>query len=180
MNQSFTGWSNGADITFAYWCGTFLNSWSTRFINSRMATWCVFACGRDYAGWGDVIGRLAAQYPHLVALEIDDMTHDIAPAEHGIFTPHVLARMQANLHTHSPTVNLAGTVYFSEEGPIMERVPDLSLVGDTMLFYFRNEKQGAGPCMPAACKWGPGESTLPPKDQRQGGGLAGALYFVIT
>ena len=43
-------------------------------------------CGRDYAGWGDVIGRLAAQYPHLVALEIDDMTHDIAPAEHGIFT----------------------------------------------------------------------------------------------
>ena len=23
MNQSFTGWSNGADITFAYWCGTF-------------------------------------------------------------------------------------------------------------------------------------------------------------
>jgi hypothetical protein len=122
-----------------------------------------------------VFGLLAAQYPQLVCLEIDDMTHDISPAEHAIFTSHVVARMQANLHRHSSSMNLAGTVYFSEDNrSIMERVPDLSMLGDTMLFYFRNEKQGAGPCMPTACEWGPGESTLPPIDRRQGGCLAGA------
>ena len=86
-----------------------------------------------------MFGLLAAQYSHLVCLNIDDMTHDISPSEHGIFTSHVVGRMQANLHRHSSSINLAGTIYFSEEGPIMERVPDLSLLGDTMLFYFRNE-----------------------------------------
>ena len=35
--------------------------------------------GRDYAAWGTVIGKLAALFPHLVAIEIDDFTHDVAP-----------------------------------------------------------------------------------------------------
>lgn len=65
----------------------------------------------DYAGWGAALGMLAKQYPHLVCLEIDDFTHDVAPDEHGIFTPHVLALMQANLHRHSPTFNWAGSMY---------------------------------------------------------------------
>jgi hypothetical protein len=77
-------------------------------------------------GWGDVLGRLSALYPHLVCLEIDDFTHDVAPDEHGIFTPHVLARMQAHLHRHSSTFNWAGNVYFSEEGAVAIEWPDLS------------------------------------------------------
>ena len=35
---------------------------------------------RDYAAWGTVIGKLAALFPHLVAIEIDDFTHDVAPS----------------------------------------------------------------------------------------------------
>lgn len=108
-------------------------------------------------------------YPHLVCLEIDDFTHDVAPDEHGIFTPHVLARMQANLHRHSPTLNWAGNVYFSEEGAVAIEWPDLSLLGDTMLYYFRNQKEGAGPCKPASCKWGPANT-----GEHAGGCLAGA------
>jgi hypothetical protein len=53
-------------------------------------------------------------------MEIDDFTHDVAPDEHGIFTPQVLAKMQANLHRYSPTLNWAGNVYFSEEGAVFE------------------------------------------------------------
>lgn len=36
-------------------------------------------------------------------------------------------------------------VYFSEEGTVSVEWPDLSLLGDTMLYYFRNQKEGAGP-----------------------------------
>ena len=41
-----------------------------------------------------MLGRLAAIVTQLVCLEIDDFTHDVAPDEHGIFTPHVLSLMQ--------------------------------------------------------------------------------------
>ena len=47
--------------------------------------------------------------------------------------------------------------------------PDLSLIGDTMLYYFRNQKEGAGPCAPATCKWGPSDD-----GSHEGGCLAGA------
>ena len=143
FNHSTTGFlRNGTSTVFPYW---------------------------DYAAWGEVLGRLAAMFPHLVCLEIDDFTHDVAPDEHGIFTPHVLSLMQSNLHKHSPSLNWAGNVYFSEEGAVYQEWPDLSLIGDTMLYYFRNQKEGSGPCAPATCKWGPADD-----GSHEGGCLAGA------
>ena len=51
---------------------------------------------RDYAAWGTVIGKLAALFPHLVAIEIDDFTHDVAPP-YGMFSPELLANIVNNL-----------------------------------------------------------------------------------
>ena len=53
---------------------------------------------------------------------------------------------------------------------MFEQWPDLSLIGDGLAFYFRNQKQGAGPCAPASCVWGPSDTT----GEHAGGCLAGA------
>ena len=82
--------------------------------------------GRDYAAWGTVIGKLAALFPYLVAIEIDDFTHDVAPP-YGMFSPELLANIVNNLHTQSPTINFIPNVYYSEEAPVFVEWPDLSL-----------------------------------------------------
>ena len=57
------------------------------------------------------------------------------------------------------------------EGPehfVWNLWPDFPRVVDTVLFYFRNQKQGAGPCLPLPCPWGPRMT------ERAGGCLAGS------
>lgn len=81
--------------------------------------------------------------------------------------------MTSALRAATPWVNLISTVYYNEGGPgpenfIWKLWPDLPLVIDTPLFYFRNQKQGAGPCADPKCPWGPAMKT------REGGCLAGA------
>jgi hypothetical protein len=136
------GPSAGQRITFAYW---------------------------DYAGWGALIGRLSVQFPQLVAIEIDDFTHDVAPPD-GMFTPELLGNIVNNLHRHSSTISFIPNIYYSQDAPVFQQWPDLSLIGDAMLYFFRNQKQGAGPCSPAACVWGPSAT----HGERGGGCLAGA------
>lgn len=117
-----------------------------------------------------MFGRLAALYPHLVTVKIDDFTHDVAPPD-GMFTAELLASVVSNLHQHSDTVNFMPTAYYSEDSrPAFERWPDLALIGDSLHFAFRSQKQGAGPCEPASCVWG-----CPPRAgvERGGGCLAG-------
>jgi hypothetical protein len=58
----------------------------------------------------EVFGRLAVQFPHLVAMSIDDFTHDVSPP-HGLFTPQLLAEIVNSLHRNSPTINFAPLVY---------------------------------------------------------------------
>lgn len=123
----------------------------------------------DYAGWGALIGRLANEFPHLVAVEIDDFTHDVAPPD-GMFTPELLGRIVNNLHQQSATISFIPNVYYSQDQPVVKQWPDLSLIGDAMLYFYRNQKQGAGPCAPASCVWGPGAK----HGERGGGCLAGA------
>jgi hypothetical protein len=103
------------------------------------------AC-EDYAGWGALLGELAAAYPHLVAVNVDDMTHNIDT----MFTPALVAEMQAEMRSRAPWMNLVPTFYYSEaDQPSAERWPDVGLTMDSVLFYFRNQKQGEGPC--SAC-----------------------------
>eukprot|EP00035_Acanthoeca_spectabilis_P009269 m.165146 g.165146 ORF g.165146 m.165146 type:complete len:754 (+) comp14667_c0_seq1:188-2449(+) len=121
----------------------------------------------DYAGWALLCGELAVLFPHFVALQVDDMSHDVQPPD-GIFTPALVARMSSNLRKHAPWVNLIPTTYYTEGGFVWSLWPDLPKVVDTVLFYFRNQKQGAGPCANPICPWGPRMVT------REGGCLAGS------
>jgi hypothetical protein len=120
----------------------------------------------DYGAWAAVCGKLAMLYPHFVALQIDDMSHDVQPPA-GIFTPDLIANMTSGLRAHAPWVNLISTTYYTEGGFVWTLWPDLPKVVDTVLFYFRNQKEGAGPCSNPVCPWGPRMKT------REGGCLAG-------
>lgn len=109
------------------------------------------AC-EDYAGWGALLGELAKQYPHLVALNIDDMTHNID----AVFTPELVAKMESGMRGPAPWMSFVPTFYYSQAGqPSAERWPDVGLTLDSILFYFRNQKEGEGPCSacetPSAC-----------------------------
>ena len=104
----------------------------------------------DYPAWGEALGRLAAQYPHLVAVNVDDFSHNVGSA--NTFTPEVVARMTAGMRSQAPWLALAPTLYYRQSGTfVFDSWPDLGLVLDSVLFYFRNEKQGQGPCAAPSC-----------------------------
>lgn len=111
-------------------------------------------------------------FPHFVAINMDDFTHDIYDPvlqPHSIFTTQLVARFTSGLRRHAPWMSFVPTMYYSEHGFIGDEYADLFWAVDFPLFYFRNQKQGAGPCAPAVCPWGyrkPSEHT--------GGCLAGA------
>lgn len=67
----------------------------------------------NYAMWGRLLGLLAQEYPHLVALNMDDCTHDIRPPS-GIFTPELVASITANMRMAAPWLSFIPTVYYSE------------------------------------------------------------------
>lgn len=117
---------------------------------------------------------------------MDDMSLNIDPpsgtyscrypthAQTGAFTPALIATMTSNMRKSAPWLSLASTIYYSAGGRNHECVwrtwPDLALVLDAPVFYFRNQKQGAGPCAPPSCVWGPRVSNR----SRVGGCLAGS------
>jgi hypothetical protein len=129
----------------------------------------------NYEAWGEVLGRVAALWPHLVALQMDDFTHDVYSPPFAIFRPPLLARMTARMRSHSAAMVFLPVIYYSEgTESVLKRWPDLILTLDLPLYYFRNQQQGAGPCAAVECIpfWGP--STRPPRNfSRQGGCLAG-------
>jgi hypothetical protein len=101
----------------------------------------------DYAGWAGLIGRLAQQYPHLVAVNIDDFSQNLDPA----FTPELLAVMTSRMREQAPWLSLVPTFYYDRWQVFVGDVwPDVGLSLDSILFYFRNEKQGGAPC--ATCE----------------------------
>ena len=67
------------------------------------------------------------------------------------------------MRRHSPYLTLAPTIYYSQTIPSFERWPDLPLALDSPIFFFRNQRQGAGPCAPPECSqwWGPKAKRLP-------------------
>jgi VCBS repeat protein len=104
---------------------------------------------RDYLGWASLIGRLAQDYPHLVAVGIDDFMGDL-----DYFSGDYVAEMESRMRSASPWLNFVPTVYRHDfyVPPTIStpnRNPDVGLTFDTMLFYFRNEK--AGQCLSGAC-----------------------------
>ena len=91
---------------------------------------------KDYAGWASLIGRLAQDYPHLVALGIDDFTNWLPD-----FPGEVVAEVESRMRSQATWLNFVPTAYYSGIGG--SRHPDLGRTVDNFLFYFRNEKAHA-------------------------------------
>ena len=132
---------------------------------------------QDYVGgWGRLIGALAKRYPKLVSVNVDDLTPNVGPDGAGkAFTPATLATMTAEMRRETPWVSLVSTCYYrlGSDLPVAARYPDLPLLLDAPLFYFRNDKQGPGPCADGTvCPWGP--RSPPGQMHTTGGCLAGA------
>ena len=123
----------------------------------------IFA-GADYfstAGtlaWAEIIGRLAARWPHLVGWNCDDMSDDVA----GL-PPALLAAATAKMRQWAPWLSFGPTIYYRPPGAAynpdgslvhstLELCPDLALAIDAPVFFFRDEKQGRSldsPCRQA-------------------------------
>jgi hypothetical protein len=87
-----------------------------------------------YVAWAELAGRLAVQFPHLVSLDIDDMSHDINPP-FFTFTPDVVANITSRMRRHAPWLTLAPTIYYKQTVPSFVRWPDLPLALDAPIFY---------------------------------------------
>lgn len=90
------------------------------------------------------------------------MSHDIS-SPWLTFTAPVVANITANMRRRAPWLTLAPTIYYSQSIPSFERWPDLPLALDSPIFFFRNQREGAGPCASPACSnwWGPKAKRLP-------------------
>ena len=101
----------------------------------------------NYTAWGALAGLLSAQYPHLVALDIDDFSSNVNT---GFFTGNDVASITSAMRSKSPAMALASVVYQD-----FAAFPDLALMLDAPVFFFRNAAEGAGPCADPSCPWGP-------------------------
>ena len=100
-----------------------------------------------YTRWGALLGRLAALYPHLVAVDIDDFSSNVRS---GAFDGDYVARLTSAMRARAPHLALSSVLYSD-----FASFPDLALMLDAPVFFFRNAMEGAQTCAPAACPWGP-------------------------
>ena len=127
-----------------------------------------------YNVWGTLAGLLAAQYPHLVAVDIDDFSLNTEPGKPSVFSGQEVALITAGMRASAPWMVLSSVVYTD-----FTAVPDLALVLDAPVYFFRNEgsdaaTRGAGPCAARGCVWGPNNKEI------AGGCLAGVCCEPTT
>ncbi len=121
----------------------------------------------DYLAWSSLIGRLAQDYPHLVSMGIDDMVYYLDQPFDGDY----VAEMESRLRSQAPWMNFAPSLYYhgDDSDYFGDDFPDAAKTFDTFVFYFRNNKQGTGPCSSCTAHTGGGacldgecaEATLP-------------------
>jgi hypothetical protein len=98
---------------------------------------------------------------------------NICSRTHARARTHTHTHFHMHLYTHAPALahtncwRMYPSQYYTEGGFVWSLWPDLPKVVDTVLFYFRNQKEGAGPCANPLCPWGPRMKS------RDGGCLAG-------
>jgi hypothetical protein len=99
----------------------------------------------DTLAWASTLGRLAQDFPQLVALDIDDFSFrlNLGGNSTGDYGPNEIAQIEARMRSQAPWMNFVPTVYYQVKS---EPWKDLATTLDSMLFYFKNEKQGEGPC----------------------------------
>ncbi|HYK20894.1 MAG TPA: FG-GAP-like repeat-containing protein [Pyrinomonadaceae bacterium] len=99
---------------------------------------------RDYLGWSSLIGRLAQDYPHVVGMGMDEFLFHVDKK----FTEDYIAEMQSRMRSQSPWLNFAPSHYWGDDDDkfIGKKFPDFLHGVDTLFMFFRNNKQGTGPC----------------------------------
>eukprot|EP01048_Picozoa_sp_COSAG05_P011591 COSAG05_NODE_1102_length_5875_cov_3.746364_4_plen_391_part_00 len=100
-----------------------------------------------YLAWSSLIGQLALQFPHIVAVGIDDFIENIP----STFSPQLLAQMTSMMRRLAPWLSFVPVTYYGQ----FESWPGLPAAIDAPIFFFQNLKQGAGPCAQQGCVWGP-------------------------
>ena len=92
-------------------------------------------------------GRLGKLYPHLVALDIDDFSSNVVT---GTFDGNYVAKITSSMRARALHMALSSVVYQT-----FDAFPDLALMLDAPVFFFRNAMEGAQTCAPQSCVWGP-------------------------
>ncbi len=128
----------------------------------------------DYLGWGSLFGRLAQDYPHLVAVGIDDFGNhpELMPGDY-------VAEMESRMRSQAPWLSFVPTGYYRnfKDG----KWPDLTRTVDSVLFFFRNEQAGlclAGSCGENSIHNMPGEVAFMSSILPAGRSLHLGVYFV--
>ena len=99
----------------------------------------------DYVGWGKILGKLAKQFPQLVALNIDDFSDNIPRIFNETSVPEIRKGLDGR-------VALIPTHYYGGSKPgdfVLQAHPWLAhgpSSTDGALFYFRNDKEGQQQC----------------------------------
>ena len=75
----------------------------------------------DFVGWFSLLSQLAQDYPHIVAVGIDDF---LSPDNLSTFTPGYVAELQSRLRWPSEWLSFVPTVYY-EYFRNGQRFPDL-------------------------------------------------------
>ncbi len=129
-----------------YFAGDFSHDYDHLSDDDKIA-----AC-RDMPAWAAVIGRLAQDFPHLVALGIDDFSDSLDTQSSSDcvdefhlrmqFNEDCLAVIESRLRSQAPWLNFVPTVYYDYFRNRFSAWADLGLTLDSMQFFFRNEKNG--------------------------------------
>lgn len=98
----------------------------------------------DFTGWFSMLSQLAQDYPHLVAVGIDDY---LSVHNTPTFTPEYVAELQSRMQWPSEWLSFVPTVYYEQfyvysGGEFHGQLLDLPLSVDSLAFYFTNNKEG--------------------------------------
>ncbi len=104
----------------------------------------------SYYAWASLLGRLAQDYPQLVAVGIDDFSRQPEFAS-DYFSPESVARIAVALHWQAPWLNLVPTVYYDDVYDAGRLEQDGLKAVDSILYYFRDEKNDGLACEDTAC-----------------------------
>ncbi|WP_281560980.1 VCBS repeat-containing protein [Thalassomonas sp. RHCl1] len=93
----------------------------------------------DYTAWFTLLGKLAKQYPNLIAINVDDFSHNP-----NVFTEQYLGQMLSALRHENPDILFTPTAYYDILQNHVAQEQKTKAYSrnyvDGFIFYYRNEK----------------------------------------
>jgi len=87
----------------------------------------------DYVAWFQLLGKVANQYPNLVAINVDDFSHNT-----NVFSESYMGKMLTNLRQQNQQIAFVPTAYYDLIQSAAKKYVRNYVDGIT--FYFRNQK----------------------------------------